>query len=189
MSEIRTFIAIEINESVHREIAHVQEDLKKAKERISWNKPTNIHLTMKFLGAVEENKIEPIAGVINNIAKDTPAFTTHVKNLGAFPNFRRPRVLWVGVENALEQFREIARNIENELSSLGFTKENRKFTPHLTIGRVKSLPSKQFIEKVKNYDFVGGEIHVREIVVMKSDLRPTGAVYTPLKKIELTHIS
>ncbi|MFQ5772666.1 MAG: RNA 2',3'-cyclic phosphodiesterase, partial [bacterium] len=174
-----------IAEAVRQEIVRVQEELIKAKERISWTRPENIHLTLKFLGEVEEHKITPIAAVIESVAKEMHPFAFIVKDLGAFPNFRRARILWVGVENATEECAQISQNLETGLSNLGFRKEGRKFSPHLTIARVKAPLSKQFIDRIQNYDFEGGATQVKEIILMKSDLRPTGAIYMPLKKIKL----
>ena len=120
------------------------------------------------------------------VADDMHPFNVRVKKIGAFPSFERPRVLWVSLEKNVEIVRKIVHNLEDELQKLGFHKEKRKFSPHLTIGRVKSALNRQFTEAVQNYHFEGGEIPINEIVVMKSDLKPTGAIYTPLKKIKLS---
>lgn len=186
MSKVRTFIAIEISDSVREKIAALQENLKKAGERISWTKPGNIHLTLKFLGDVEENQIEAIADAVNRSAKGIRSFSYQVRNLGAFPNIRRARVLWVGVENKTDELTELANRLEDELSKIGFKKEKHKFKPHLTIGRVKSRLGEQFIKRFEKLDFSENEVRVEEINVIKSDLKPTGAIYTPLKKIMLT---
>jgi 2'-5' RNA ligase len=185
LSNIRTFIAIEIPAAVRKRISEVQNEFQKENERISWTKPENIHVTLKFLGDVEENKIDAIASVVQKTAKNIQSFNVKVKNLGAFPNLRRARVLWVGLENATAELTQIAEGMETGLSQLGFPEEERKFSPHLTIGRVKSALSTRFVEKFQNYAFEGGEFQVEEIVVMKSDLRPSGAIYTPLRKVRL----
>lgn len=185
MSKVRTFIAIEISDALRQKIAGVQEKLKKEKERVSWTKPGNIHVTLKFLGDVEENEINAIVEAVERAVGSFNSFILSVKNIGAFPNLRRPRVFWVGIENPPVQLTQIFEKIEDELNQIGFPKETRKFSPHLTIGRVRSPISDGFIEKFKKETFEGGKVRVEEIVVMKSDLKPTGAVYTPLKKVKL----
>ncbi|MFQ5824091.1 MAG: RNA 2',3'-cyclic phosphodiesterase [bacterium] len=187
MSKIRTFIAIEIPDSIHQKIANLQNELelKKEKARISWTKPGNIHLTIKFLGNVEESRINSVAEAVESAVQPFSPFNFLVNNFGAFPNFRRPRVLWIGIENPTFQLIQIAQNIDDELSKIGFPREKRKFSPHLTVARVKSSLSQNFVQLLQKESFEGGEVSVEEVVVMKSDLRPTGAVYTPLKKIRL----
>lgn len=126
-----------------------------------------------------------IAAAIEKIGDEAGPFTLRVKDLGAFPKLARPRVIWVGIEEPKPGVTEIAHKIDAALSNLGFPKEKRKFSPHLTIGRVKSQTGSKFLQKLKSCEFEGAEIKVEEMVVMKSDLRPTGAVYTALKRIKL----
>ncbi|MFQ5602174.1 MAG: RNA 2',3'-cyclic phosphodiesterase [bacterium] len=187
MSLIRTFIAIEISEDVRKRIAEVQEDLKKSGERISWTRPENVHLTLKFLGEVEEKVILNIADVLTTLGQEWRAFSFKVAGLGVFPNVNRPRVIWAGIENVHEEFAKLVSRLEEGMSQLGFKKEPRSFTPHLTIGRVKSVVNKTFVDKIIKYQFEGGETHAQEIVVMRSDLLPSGALYTPLRKIKLAY--
>ncbi len=185
MADLRTFIAIETPESIQAKIAALQDELKQENERVRWPKPANIHLTLKFLGQVEESRTPVITESVKDMLKEQPKFTFSVRGLGAFPNFRRARVLWVGVNDNSDQLQHLVENIEAALIPLGFSKENRKFTPHLTLGRVKSSLSKSFIRKLEQIDFAGGEVTVDEIVLFRSDLKPTGAVYTPLSRFRL----
>jgi 2'-5' RNA ligase len=185
LSTIRTFIAIEIPETVQQKIAKAQQELKAFNERISWTKPGNIHLTLKFLGSVEEDKIAAIAEAVNQVAEKIPPSKFRVKNLGAFPNLRRARVIWVGIELDSPYLSQLAEGMDAALAELGFPKEKRKFSPHLTIGRVKAKTSDEFQQALQRTPFEGGEVTVEEVIVMKSDLKPTGAIYTPLRKIKL----
>ena len=185
MKKIRSFIASEISESVREKIADLQEELKEHKERISWTKPHNIHLTLKFLGDIEESKTKSIGESLRAAAKEFQPFNFWVKELGVFPNFRRPRVLWVGINNPGNELNSIHCKIEQQLNQLGFPEEKTRFNPHLTIGRVKSQVSDQFIERFKTAKFDGDEVEVEEIIFMESKLHPKGAIYTPLKKIRL----
>jgi len=182
---IRAFIAIDLADSVRQKIGELQEELKRDREKISWPKPENIHLTLKFLGDTDEAKVDDIADRIIRIAKDYQSFTVSVSGLGVFPNYRRPRVLWVGMSNPPASLIEIAERIAAALAEIGFPKEDRRFSPHLTIGRVKAALSSRFIEKLKSRAFDGGGFAVNDIFVIKSDLRPAGAVYTKLREIGL----
>ncbi len=185
VSKIRAFIAIAISESVREKIAGLQENLKKHQERISWTKPGNIHLTLKFLGDIEESKIKLIGESLTTAIKEFQPFKFWVNNLGAFPNLMRPRILWVNIDNPGNELSEIQNSIEEQLNQLGFPKEKKRFNPHLTIGRVKLQVSDQFIERFKTVKFDGDEVKVEEIIFMKSKLDPKGAIYTPLKKLRL----
>ncbi len=189
MPTIRIFIAIEIPDSIQTKIAQLQEELKQSGEHISWTKASNIHLTLKFLGDVEETLLPEMNNSLGLICSKQAAFSFTIKNLGFFPNTRRARVLWAGIFNPGQQLAELTKKVEECLIQFGFSKENRKFNPHLTIGRVKSPLRISFIEKIKGKSFFGGKITVGEIVVIKSDLKPTGAVYTPLVKIKLENTS
>lgn len=190
MPKVRTFIAIEIPDSLSEQIADLQEQLKKHNERIKWTRPESIHLTLKFLGDVEENRIDDLAQKLQEGASQFQTFKCPIKNVGAFPNPRRPRVVWVGMEDTDGTLVRLAQNVDDALNSLGFSKENRKFKPHLTIGRVKAAVSRAFTESIQNTEFQSDPIEISEIVIMRSDLKPTGAVYTPLNKIKFgTHKS
>lgn len=190
MATIRTFVAIEIPDSLLEQISDVQKQLKKHNERIKWTRPESIHLTLKFLGNVEEDRIAAIAQTLQEVASEFQPFRCPVKNVGAFPNPRRPRVVWIGIEDTEDTLVKLAENSDDALNSLGFSKENRKFKPHLTIGRVKSAVSRKFTESIQNIAFQSDAIEIKEMVIMRSDLKPTGAIYTPLNKIKLgTHKS
>jgi 2'-5' RNA ligase len=185
MPKLRTFIAIEIPDETKGRIAQVQLELKTYRERISWVKPGNLHLTLKFLGDVEEGQLDGIGRGMETTAKNAAPFTLAFRDLGVFPNLRSARVLWVGAIENSGMLIKLVQSVESEMDHLGFPKENRKFSPHLTIGRIKARPSEKFLSRIGQFEFEGGEVEVKQIHLMKSDLRPTGAVYTDLKQIEL----
>lgn len=185
MCTMRTFVAVEIPSTLQEEIGELQRELKKAGERVSWTKTSNIHLTLKFLGNVPAEEIDHVGKVLAEIASTAEPFTFRVGRLGGFPNLRRPRVLWVGVDEPSGRLVALVEDIENRLHGLGFEKEKRKFSGHLTIGRVKSSLSKSFLQTLERTDLEGGEVAADEIVLMKSELHPRGAIYTPLRRIAL----
>lgn len=184
MPAIRTFIAIEIPDSVQTKIAQLQDELKQEREHISWPRAQNIHLTLKFLGDVEESLLPDIIKELTSVCTTQTPFDFEIKNLGCFPSFKRARVLWVGIDSPGQQLAGLAKKIEAGLIQFGFSKENRKFNPHLTIGRVRSPLSNNFVDKIKEISFFGGKITAEEVAAIKSDLKPTGAVYTPLARIK-----
>lgn len=185
MNQIRTFIAVEIPSVIKEKISELQEKLKKDQARVSWVKPNNIHITLKFLGNVDESKITDIERAIENAVNQIKPFSTEVVSVGVFPNYKKPRVIWIAAKSEKDLLKLLAQQIDNELHKLGFEKESRSFEPHLTIGRVKMHGGiRGIIRKLEqNVDFNAGIFTVKEIIVMRSDLKPTGAVYTPLKRI------
>ncbi|MCG8604138.1 RNA 2',3'-cyclic phosphodiesterase [bacterium] len=189
MPKIRTFIAVEIPDETKDRIAQVQSELKKYGERISWVKSGNIHLTLKFLGDVEEGQIKALGRGMESAAKKAAPFTLAFRNLGVFPNLRRARVVWVGANESSGILIKLADSLDSEMSLLGFPKESRKFSPHLTIGRIKARPAEKFLKRIEHYEFEGGEALINNVCLMKSDLRPTGAIYTALKQIHLVSSS
>ncbi len=186
MTDIRTFICFEIPVSVKEQIVKLQNELKSFGRGVRWINPDGIHLTLKFLGDVPEENIDNIAEAVKSAVKGITPVTIKIANAGSFPNFKRPRVLWIGVEETTGQLGKIHDLIEHELEKLGYDKENRKFSPHLTLGRVKSSEG---IEKISNElantEINFGEFTAAEIIIMKSDLKQSGAVYTSLFKLKL----
>ncbi len=182
---MRTFIAIEIPKIVKEIIEQFENQLKSEKAKITWVKPDNVHITLKFLGEVEESKIPEIHNTLKICVSKQKPFDIEVAGSGVFPNFTRPRVLWVGLKKGTEELKNIAQSIDNELEKFGFKKEERDFKPHLTIGRVKFIHNPQeFLQKMNSEEFKGEMFTAREILIMKSDLKPTGAIYTKLHIIE-----
>lgn len=183
---MRTFIAIELPESIKRKIGEVQTPLKKTDAFVSWVKPGNIHVTLKFLGEVPEDKIEEVFAATEKALQATKPFTMSLEGMGGFPNLRRPRVIWIGAGSGQEKLSGLAKRIEEEMEEIGFPREKRRFSAHFTIGRVKSPRNiERLAELVESTDFQTEEIQVTEVVVMKSQLDPAGAIYTPLKKVPL----
>lgn len=187
MSKIRTFIAIELPAEIQNKIGELQNSLKGIGGRISWTKPGNIHLTLKFLGDTDEEIVDEIAAELQQAIQNLTEFKVSVQGTGTFPNFKRPRVIWVGVESKAEQLQKLAAQIEDCMENFGFQKENRNFTAHLTLGRVKDVAGIQPVsEKLKSFgNFEAGLFTVKELYLIKSDLHPAGSIYTRLKKIAL----
>lgn len=183
---IRTFICIEIPDSIKERISRLQETLRDTEAQVSWTKSSNVHLTLKFLGGVEPSRIEPVSKALERAASGIGQFEVEIGGAGCFPSQKKPRVLWVGVPNVAEPLRKLYSNIENELSTEGFGREKRKFSPHLTIGRIRApLNTGGLTEALLRTDFDTETFIATEVILMRSDLKPTGSIYTPQSIVRL----
>jgi len=184
---IRSFLAIELPEAIRNKIDEIQGDLKSSHADVRWVSPEKIHLTLKFFGNIEETSVESIIKAIENPVRNTLAFTVKVGRIGAFPHWKNPRVIWMGLINEKGTLSPFQKELETELERIGFEPEARVFQPHLTLGRVNSSRGKEaLIRKAERYqeeDF--GNFSVERIVLFKSDLRPAGPIYTPLREVKL----
>ena len=187
MPKIRTFIAIEIPGKIQEKIGELHNRLKGSGSTISWTKPANIHLTLKFLGDTDNEIIDEIAAELQQAVQTITDFKINVKGTGAFPNFKRPRVIWIGAKSDGDQLQRLAEQVETCMENFGFEKENRRFSAHLTLGRVKDIKGiEPVMEKLKSYEeFEVGSFAVKEFYLIKSELNPAGSIYTTLKKIVL----
>jgi 2'-5' RNA ligase len=184
---LRSFVALDIGADVRRDLAAAQEQLKAAKASVRWVPAENLHLTLKFLGNIAEERVPSIMDALAAAAQGIGPFDMRVCGLGAFPSLRRPRVVWAGVREGAEQATHLAQAVERELGSLGFEPEKRQFSAHITLGRVRSAAGvgalAALIEKQTGADF--GTVQVQRIALMKSELRPSGAVYSMLGEVPL----
>jgi len=183
---IRAFIAIDIDPQVRENISHAIGQLRSQVLGVRWIAPANFHLTLKFLGDIEQAQIETIGAVLKERLRPFPRFTINAKGLGVFPDLRRPRIMWIGL--AGNELATLAAQVESALLPLGFAPEKRNFTPHLTIGRWRQTdrPSKtlgQELESLKDYQF--GASNVDEVILFQSVLKPEGAIYTRAKAVTL----
>ena len=183
---IRAFIAVSLDRKVIDRIADASAQLKPQIAGVRWVAPVNFHLTLKFLGDIDEALIEPIGAALRAQLRLFPRFTINAKGLGVFPGPKRPRVLWVGLTG--DELILLASKVESALQPLGFTPESRTFTPHLTIGRWRQSDQapKSFgreLENWKIYDF--GRSNVESVRLMQSVLKPEGAIYNDLISLPL----
>ena len=186
MEKIRTFVAIEIPSEIQEKINELQIKLKPLAGGISWVRSQNIHLTLKFLGEIDQNLLGSVISTVTQAAEGFTPFQIKILGAGFFPNAQRPRVIWVGCEETSHRLLRLQTTLENSLATIGFEKEKRKFSPHLTIGRVKYFKNiAAVVSAVKDLDFNAGEFDVRRIVVMRSQLHPGGSIYTPLGEAQL----
>ncbi|MFP4083063.1 MAG: RNA 2',3'-cyclic phosphodiesterase [Candidatus Aminicenantes bacterium] len=183
---MRTFIAIDLDDKIKQSLSSLIQELDKVSTNIKWVKKEAMHLTLKFLGEIALEKISEIKAVLEKICRQYDGFSLKLKGTGSFPPGKKPRVLWVGVEES-SNIKSLQARIEQELENLGFAKEKREFHPHLTLGRVKprshlgGVPSKLSQKKQTDY----GEMKVKKITFFQSILKPTGAEYKIISEFEL----
>lgn len=183
---VRTFICIEIPESIKERIGGLQRTLREIEAQVSWTKPSNIHLTLKFLGGVEATRIDGVCKAVERAASGISPFDVEVSGAGCFPSPRSPRVLWIGLSTFPEGFTQLYTNIEDELGREGFPREARKFSPHMTIGRIRTPRNAACLaEALIANSFRAETFRATEVIVMRSDPKPTGSIYTRQAVISL----
>jgi len=192
METIRTFIAIPLPDALLKRLSALQERLETEVPHRSmrWVKPTGIHLTLKFLGDISTERLPEIKQALTAVAQNAPACQFTVGELGCFPNPSRPRVLWVGVQEPSGRLNALQDAIEEALDTLGYAREKRGFTPHLTLGRVQRKVSHNAATRIG--DVVQAtpveqlaHITAEHFALIRSDLKPTGAAYTTLATFDL----
>lgn len=190
MSLLRAFIAIDIPPEIKQAISSQTASLRKESGRaVRWAAVENIHLTLKFLGEVFSANLELLAKAIQSECPQTAPFTIYLKSMGCFPNPRRPRVIWIGLEDSPELIR-LHRQAEATAARLGYTPDDKPFAPHLTIGRVREQASPAELQALRNlleHSSVAslGTFVVEEVHLYRSDLKPEGPIYTRLATARL----
>ena len=186
---MRAFIAVDISEEARRLVAERIALLRAqfSDLRVGWDKPEKLHLTLKFLGEIPPEKLTQIIAAVENAAKEIESFSLALEGAGAFPPRGAARVLWLGVKDESQNLSEFQKRLEAETERIGFERERRAFKPHLTIARLKEPgKSRNLTDLHLQTKFPAVNFSVSEIVVYKSDLRPTGSIYTPLARIDLS---
>jgi 2'-5' RNA ligase len=193
MSLLRAFIAIEIPHTIQQAVQQATSTLRaELGAFVRWVSPENIHLTLKFLGDVSPTQVDLLTQTLRAEADSVPAFQIHVGGLGSFPNVKRARVLWIGVQ-APAEMDALSRGIESACARLGYETEKFGFSPHLTIGRVRQDVSPADIQKIRRaleaatIDSLG-TARVDSVQLFKSDLKSGGAVYTKLFSAPLQNV-
>jgi 2'-5' RNA ligase len=178
---MRTFLAVRVPEHI-RKVIHEFAQIEEKKELpIKWVVFENLHITLKFLGEIDEKKKVEMAPVITGICKKHSPFQVRLEGLGCFPDPRNPRVLWVGVKEGNTQLCDIAAELEKGLAHVGF-KEEKRFHPHLTIGRIKKHCK---VDEILANNISTDAFGVDSVVLFKSSLKPTGPVYEELDRFAL----
>jgi RNA 2',3'-cyclic 3'-phosphodiesterase len=184
---IRAFIAVALEPQVIAKITESIDQLKRCISGVRWIPRDNIHLTLKFLGDIDEALVPPIGAALKQQLRLFPRCTINAKGLGVFPGLKRPRVLWVGLVGS--QLVSLAQKVESAVAPLGFLPETKTFTPHLTIGRWRQIDRApqslvRQLDQWRNYDF--GVSEIASVKFMQSVLKPEGANYSELTAVPLS---
>lgn len=190
---IRAFIAIELTTFIREAIERYFQDHLKFElpsDIVRWIPVKNIHLTLHFLGDINEEQVDAVVNIVKQVAKGTSAFDLDVRGVGCFPRPQRPRVIWLGLEQRGEQLMHLHAELKTLLSGIRMPTESRPFHPHLTLGRVKkSAKPNQIATLAQQLDLIKqpelGVFYVSTVHLIRSDLRPHGAEYSHLASVVL----
>lgn len=185
---MRVFVAIELPEEIKEFLAGLTA-FQFSIDGVNVVQKNNFHITLKFLGEVEEKLIPDIINALKAVAGEFSRFTLKITHPGVFPDGVKPRVIWIGTEN-IDTLKALAKRIDEEMSFLGFQREEREFTSHITLARVKNHKNgKYFFEKIRRKFYETPQhfqFEVREFVLMKSTLTPKGSIYSVLERFPLS---
>lgn len=189
---LRTFVALPLSAETHAHLTQAQRALMRIcpEGSVRWVKPEGIHLTLFFLGEIMPDRVAPIQAALAEVTRGATPFAFQVQGSGCFPNLKRPRVIWVGIEESGGRLAALQAAVSAALARLGFQPEERDFSPHLTLGRVAKDASPADLRRIGEalpQAPVGrlGEERAAELVFFRSLLKPTGAEYTPLARFRL----
>ena len=190
----RTFIAVDIDEYTRKNLAEVRCKLDDPRCRINWVAPENLHVTLKFLGDVPDNELSKVCEVVGETVAQSGPVEFEVRGITAIPSLQKLRMLWAQVDEQAGLLDAIFTKIESALEPLGFPRENRPFSPHITLARIKHVPKnaaidikstlRKSLEQYSDTEF--GFISAPNITVYTSELTPDGPIYTPIAKPKLT---
>lgn len=176
---MRLFLAIPIDKHILDALAGTVEKVRQSRASVRWVRPEGMHLTLKFLGETDPDRVKPLVEAVTKVTQSVMPFPLSVHGAGAYPSLKRPRVLWAGIIETSGTIHRLAAGIEEETGKLGWEKEKRKFSPHVTIGRVKGsmniarLTAAMEELKVEHW----GDQEAGEVALYSSELKPGGAVY------------
>lgn len=182
MSRTRCFLAVELSEGIKERVMSLQHDLRRTLSSMKWVGEDNMHVTLLFLGEVDDREIVQVCRLAQQAVQEMPPFPLAIEGFGCFPHARRPRVLWVGVGQGKEEMLRLYDALATPLSALGYRREDRPYSPHITLGRTKSDGPMQALgdalEKYRTWE--GGTMQVDEVLLMGSELTREGPIYTVL---------
>ncbi|SMC98135.1 2'-5' RNA ligase [Desulfocicer vacuolatum DSM 3385] len=183
---IRAFIAIPIPENISLFLHKVQGEIRQEQVKASWVRAASMHLTLRFMGDVSKQEIKGIIRAMEETAATCRSFTVFAGGVGVFPGIRKARVIWSGVKGELDQLGLLHTTLEKNLEHQGFPGDKKRFAPHFTLGRFKNrVDSKILTNIIQRFQYVESDVcPVNAMVLFKSELKPSGAVHTPLFKAQ-----
>jgi len=188
MKRLRTFVAVDLGKVIRDRLVSLQERLAQSGAPVKWVEIENLHVTLLFLGEVDERDVPAVCLAVAEACKAHAPFSIAVETVGCFPNPRRPRTLWAGIGAGTQQLCALHDALEPPLLDLGcYRREERKYTPHVTIGRARTERSSNALSGAlaKHAGWKAGEVPVRELLILSSELTPDGPIYTVLSRASL----
>jgi len=184
----RIFVAVALDPALRAAVVALERRLEDAGARLPWVKVENLHFTLRFLGQISEPQLDRVRRAARDASAGLAVFRIRLAGIGAFPNPRRPQVVWAGIREGGEAMADLARRLEDALARERFPREPRGFTPHLTLARVKDARLWGDLGRVLPVFEAEevGEQEVRSLLVMESLLRPQGPIYTPVEEVQLS---
>jgi len=188
MNGVRAFVAVKISEDVRNALWGIIGELQGSRVDVRWVRSANLHITLKFLGNVETARIPAVEEALRKGGAGLAPFSLPVRGIDALPNPKYPRIVYADLADERGSLKKLAESVCAELEPLGFEPEKRDFLPHLTLGRVKSFRGKTMLMmKIREYhNREIGSILVKDFLLMKSELKPGGAIYSDIARIPLT---
>ena len=184
MESVRTFVCLQLPPLARDRLAATQQRLRETGAQVSWVRPHNIHLTLKFLGSVPPERLQDVVRGVRRAAVPAPPIPLELTELGCFPNRRAPRIIWAGLKQLPGELEFLQQRVEKELVAAGFSPQSRPFSPHFTLGRVRSVRNiRKLLVAIQAERLEPLRFQANEIVVMGSQLHPGGALYTPISRI------
>ncbi|HZK40397.1 MAG TPA: RNA 2',3'-cyclic phosphodiesterase [Atribacterota bacterium] len=187
MEKVRSFIAFNLNPEIKEYLASLQANLNAPETKIKWVEKNNLHLTMKFLRDISSEQTELVKSALKEItSRYSPFIIKLSSDIGIFPTYQMPRIIWTGIKEGANQLHELYSSIETMLYKEGFPRENKDFSSHITIGRVKFIrDTTNFIQILKSIEVNNFSQEVGNIDLMESKLTPNGPIYNIIAKFPL----
>jgi len=183
---MRSFIAINLPNTVKQEIGASIERLGPAGPPARWVPPENLHVTVKFLDEIREDQISPIVGALTLAAGEHHPFDLRLGGFGFFPNEKKARIFWIGIESGFDSLKALARAIDHQTATLGFALETRPFSAHITLARLREPgPADRLAKAASHIQYLSEMIPVTQIDLMRSELSPRGASYSIVDSVLL----
>ena len=187
MAQQRIFVAFEISEELRSAGREIIRQLSEVADDVRWVKPENMHVTLKFLGEVEDRELHDVCRAVSGAVAGLSGFSLPCRSVGAFPNVKRPATLWMGLDDPHNELRHLHGRIEESTAAIGFAQEHRPYRGHITLGRIRSRRENEPLSRMLTglADRELADLSVNELVVFSSELERGGPVYTAISRIPL----
>lgn len=183
---LRIFVAVELPTECRKILKDIQDELQTIEADVKWVLPENCHITLKFLGNVEELRRKSITDIMDNNTRDLASFPITVEQIGAFPSIEKPQIIWAGIGEGHELLKNLANALESDFAKVGFPQEARPFNAHITIGRLRSHHNaRNLISKLTSIQIPSIKIQIKHLTLYQSVLSSQGPVYSAIYRAYL----